>query len=476
MKQVPVGIAGPSELNRSSQLSSQYAQNMYLGKGREGEHSWVAYDFPGYTSHYTGSGIDRGMVVYLGEKYKVSGTSLISINSSGTATTRGTVPGTGQCIFAIVWDDSLAGYGLVISTDGLRYYYNQSTVSLMTDADLTTGNSVAAMNDVLIFDCTNGDMVHTVNGEPTNVSAFYATTNTTPDGLQRLYVFGQMLYAYGANSIEQWFYNGSATEFIFTRQEQATIPTGLGAVHSLASDENYMFFLGSDRRFYRLRGALVDSITTPGIANDLAGMTTLSDCKAWTMKLEEQSFYWVTFPTEGRTYLYSATYNYWVNLASGVDYPLQSRHIANSYVYCDGKHYIADYRNGNVYELSLEAYDDNGDPRLRVIVMSPMTGAQLGLHGRRLTLGRLQLDMQVGVGLASGQGSNPVIMMELSNDGGRVFDAQAHVEIGEMGDYTKLVKFDRFANGRSIVPRIMCSDPVYLSIFGGVADIADGGY
>lgn len=476
MKTIPVSIAGPSELNRSSMLSRQYAQNIYLGKGREGEHRWVAYDFPGQKAFYTGTGADRGMVVFLGEIYKVSGTSLVSINSSGTATVRGVVPGSGQCIFGPIRDDSLNDIGLIIATNGQRYYYNQSTVSLMTDADLTTGNSVAVLNNVAVFDCADDVIVHSTAGLPTTVSAFFAEANTFTDLLVRVYAFNGLIYSFGQKSGEIWAYNGATTEFIFTRQEQATFTIGLGAVYSLASDEIYMFFLGDDRRFYRLRGSLPESITTPGVANELAAMTTLSDCKAWCFKLGEQSFYWVTFPTEGKTFLYSSTYNYWVNLAHGTDSENPARHLANSYVYCYDKHYVADYRNGNVYELDLNTFTDAGETRLRAIVMSPMTGAQIGLPGRMITMGRLQLEMEVGVGLATGQGSDPQLMMEASNDGGKTYGPQQFVSMGEMGDYTANPKFDYFTTGRNIVLRILCSDPVYLSIHGGFADVADGGY
>jgi hypothetical protein len=320
MEMRPIQVAAPSDLNRSTMLTSQYTQNCYLAPGREGEHKWVAYDFPGLKLFYEGSeGADRGMVEFLGQIYKVSGTTLLSVSASGAATTRGTVPGSGQCIFSVSYDDAIAGYGLIIATDGLRHYYDGSAVSLITDVDLTTGYSTATMNDVTIYDNEDGILTHTPVAAPTTISAFFAETNTTPDGLKRNYVWGQILFAIGSGSIEQWFYNGATTEFIFTRQEQATIPVGTLATHSVASDELYLFFLGSDRQFKKLRGSLPESITPPGIANELAGMSVLDDCKAFCFKLGEQSFYCATFPTEGKSFIYSSTYKNWVKLASGTD-------------------------------------------------------------------------------------------------------------------------------------------------------------
>jgi hypothetical protein len=447
-----------------------------LAPGREGEHLWVAYDFPGLKAFYAGSGADRGMVVYLGQIYKVSGTSLISITSAGVATVRGSVPGSASCIFAISYDDAIAGYGLLIATEGKRYYYNQSTVTEITDADLSTGYSVAVINDVAIYDNLDGILTHSTNAAPTTISAFFAETNTTPDGIVRVYVWGQIVFVFGSASIEQWFYNGATTEFIFTRQEQATIPIGLAAKDSLASDELYMYFLGSDRQFKKLRGSLPEPISSPGIANELARMTTVDDCRAWCMTIGEQSYYVATFPTEGKSFLYSSTYNYWVNLAYGTDSDNPARYLGNSYVYAYNRHFVADYRNGNVYELDPLTYTDAGNTRLRIFVLSPMTGTQIGLPGRNITVSSLELQAEVGVGLTEGQGIDALIMCQVSWDGGKTFSEITEVSLGELGAYTEIPKYDRFATGRSIVYRILCSDPIYLSIFGGIVEVTDGGF
>lgn len=471
---IPVQIAGPSYQDRSPQLSSQYTQNVYLGQSREGESVFASYDWPGCKPHYSGSGVDRGMVEYLGSKYKVSGTNLVKIDSSGVLTTIGSIPGAGRCVFGVIWDDSLAGYGLIISADGVRYYYDQSTIAVMSDADLTAGYSVAVMNDIAVFDCTNGDIVHTVYGSPTNVSSFFATTNTSPDGLVRVYAFNPYIYTFGTSSIEQWAYNGASTEFIFSRQEGATIPIGAAARYSIANDENFIFFLGSDRRFYRLKNSFAEPISTPGISNEVESMTTIDDAIGFCVKLSGQSFYVVTFPAENKTLYYSASLNYWGHLSRGTGLP--ERHIANSYLFHNNRHYVADHRNGNVYEWDFDTYTDNGEARLRTRVMSPLTGAQLRLYGRSITVSSLDIDMEVGVGLASGQGVTPQLMCSVSNDGGRTFGAQTLVNIGALGDYAEKVKYDQFANGRSIVYKIECSDPVYLSIFGGSCEVFDGGY
>lgn len=474
MTTIPVTVMGPSYQDRSPQLSSQYTQNVYLGQSRQGEATYASYDWPGCKAFYAGAGADRGSFVFLNTLYKVSGDRLVSIDANGSLTDRGSIPGNGLCIFAISFDSALDDYGLLIATEGIRYYYNQAAIVTITDVDLTTGYSVAVMNDVVIFDNENGILTHTTYGQPTNVSSFFATTNTSPDGLQRVYVYGQVLLAFGTQDIEQWFYNGATTEFIFTRQEQATIPIGLAARYSVASDENYVIFLGSDKRFYRFRGASIEPIVTPGISNEIESMAMISDAQAFTLKMAGQSFYVVTFPTENKTLYYSISLNYWGHLSFGTDAP--QRHLANSYALVYNKHYVGDYRNGNVYEWDFLTYTDNGAARRRERIMSPITGTQIGIPGRSITAGRLTLDMEVGSGLATGQGSDPMLMCSVSGDGGKTFSEETFVPIGIMGDYKAVVNYDKFTTGRSLVYKLACSDPVYLSIFAGSAEVSDGGY
>jgi hypothetical protein len=476
MKTIPIKIVGPSNQDRSSQLSAQYTQNVYLAPSKTKEGEFASYDWPGLKAHYAGAGADRGMIAFRNEKYKVSGTNLVSIDSNGSITTRGTVPGRGRCIFAICWDDTLEDYGLLIATDGARYYYDLATVTLISDADLNTGYSVAVMNDVAIFDNEDGDMVHSINGSPTNVQSFYATTNTNPDGLQRVYTYGQILYAFGYSSIELWVYNGATTSFIFTRQEQATIPIGTAARYSLSSDESFVYFLGSDRRFYRMRQSQIEPISDEGINDQVEKMAEISDAIGFCLKISGQSFYVVSFPTENKTFYFSATNGYWGNLAYGTDSDNPARHLAISYAFINNKHYVADYRNGNVYEWDMNTYTDNGEARLRIRVMAPLTGSAVGVFGRSITCSCLHIDLESGVGLETGQGSAPVLMCTVSGDSGKSWSAESFVDIGVLGAYTEKPKYDQFVSGRSIVYRIMCSDPIYLSIFGGAVDVTDGGY
>lgn len=459
---IPVDIGGQTYQDRSPQLSSQITRNMYLGKGREGESRFVLYDFPGCKSFASGLGVDRGATVFNGVVYCVQGNTLYSLSSTGTLTAIGAIPGSGRAIFR---ND---GFLLVIVADGTVHVYDGSTLVVETDSDLESPRGVAYLNNQFIFDGTGGRFV-TADPGTTDIDGLnYAAAESHPDDLLIPYDFGQLVYMFGERSIEPWFNSGVGSP-PFDRLDQGIIQIGLGAVYSVDNDDNFIYFLADNRSIYRLNGSNAERVSTPAIDNMIREYTT-ADAVGFCFSFHGQDFYQISFP-EG-TLLYSSTYGYWVELSYGLD---GDRHLANSYVSAYGKHLVFDYLSGNVYELDQETYTDNGQTRLRTRVLPPLTGAQIQIPGRRVVVGRLQLDMEVGVGLVTGQGSNPQLMCEWSNDGGRTWGNQSFVEFGEAGAYTKKVEFFQFASGYSLVARISCSDPVYLSIFSGFADVDDGG-
>ena len=68
--------------------------------------------------------------------------------------------------------------------------------------------------------------------------------------------------------------------------------------------------------------------------------------------------------------------------------------------------------------------------------------------------------MQTGVGLPSGQGSDPQVWLSLSNDGGQTWGNEKIGYLGAIGAYRKRVRFLRLGQGRERVMRLQLSDPI----------------
>ena len=76
----------------------------------------------------------------------------------------------------------------------------------------------------------------------------------------------------------------------------------------------------------------------------------------------------------------------------------------------------------------------------------------------------MQFDLEAGVGLATGQGSNPKAMLEISNDGGHTYGNKRQIDIGKVGEYDKRAKPQRLGQSRKRVWRLTYSEPTAFTI------------
>jgi hypothetical protein len=465
---VPFQIGGPTGGSKSTQYSSELTQNIYMDYSDAADRRG-AHDFPGLAAFGTQSGVDRGWHVMAEVLYKICGTSLYRVSAAGAYTSLGSVSGTGRAVFA---DD---GSNLYFTAGGSLYIYDGSTVATVTQSVVSNPRSIAYINRQFIITGDNGlfGTSDVADGETYN-ALNYAEAETQPDPIIRAYVFTQYLYLLGGKSIESWYNSGEGNP-PFNRQDTALVNVGCSSTWGVCSTDQYLYWLGDDRKFYRATGGSFQPISTLSISNALEAMSTVNDCILSGFVMDGQDFVLAVFPTENKSYLYSETYNYWVVLAAGTNIP-GDRWYGNAVINCYGKNLVADHRNGNVYELDKDTYTDNGDARLRIRVLPSFTSALIGQPGKRITVGQIRLNIQRGMGLATGQGSEPVLMCQMSNDGGHTYAGETWVDMGVMGDYLAPVDYFDFSTGYEIRARIMCSDPVPLSLFDGVVYLTEAGY
>lgn len=468
MIEVPFKFTGQSGTHKAKQFSSEKTQNMYLdfseSAARQGAH-----DFPGLKLFANGGGADRGWHEMAGVLYVAQGTALYRVEAGGGLTSLGSVPGNDRAIFA---DD---GTNLYFVANGALYKYNGTSISTVSQSVIGSPSWVAYINKQFIL---GGDgqtyAVSNVGDGNTWNALNVQDAEVSPDDLIRGYVFTQLVYMLGAKSTEP-HYNSGVGNPPFDRQDTALVNVGIAGKHAVTNTDSFMYFLGDDRKFYQVIGASSRPIPSANVSDDVDAFSVVSDCIASSVTVHGQNFVLFSFPTASKTYLYSETYNYWVDVASGTDLPT-GRWRGNSVRNCYGKALAVDYATGDIYELDKNTFTDNSEARLRIRELPSFTGALINRPGSRITVGRVKFNMQVGVGLATGQGSDPVIMCQLSPDGGETWRAERQVSIGVAGNYTQSVSFDDFCTGYEVKCRVLFTDPVLLSIFDGVVELEAAGY
>jgi len=464
-KTIPLNVVGGTEQVYSNQQNHALTQNYYIYLSENGP---ALQGFPGTTqfSNFVSSAEARGTHTFNEELYQVSGVTLEKIAEDGVRTNLGTIAGTQHCIFA---DD---GIDMFIVTEGVVYRFNTS-LSTITDSDFESPNSVAYLNSAFIYDGSADRWVLSDVGDGSSVSQLnYAEAESDPDDLQRVYTFGQRLYLMGIRTIEPWYNTGTGSP-PYERIDTGIIQKGLDAVYSVSNTDRFMYFLGDDLNIYQMSGVQIKNVSNPGLAKEINDFAVTDDAVGFCFNLEGQDFYMITFPNGDESYLYSELTDRWVTL----NYLTQgARHLANSYQYVYGKHLVSDRRSGRILEWDLDVNDDNGDTIQRRRILPTIDGDALGSPGKRILMSRFELLMQVGVGLATGQGSDPIIMVEISTDGGHSFSTIQNLRFGRAGDFLTKVEAYHMASFYSATVRITQSDPVLSNIRGAAIDLDLAGF
>lgn len=91
-----------------------------------------------------------------------------------------------------------------------------------------------------------------------------------------------------------------------------------------------------------------------------------------------------------------------------------------------------------------------------------------------LFVSRFQLELQTGVGLSSGQGSDPMLMLRVSRNGGKTWGNEVWVSAGKIGQYTRRAIWRRVGRGRDLVFEVSMSDPVLWAIVEATVDVTKG--
>lgn len=468
-KTVRLNVTGPSYQDRSRPIASQETRNLYHEVVEEGQGQYVLHSFPGLAAFgSTTAGTDRGATKFDGVLYRVVGTTLYSVSSAGVHTSIGTVTGGSRCTFASDGDNLFITNG-----SGAVYWYDKSNLVTVTDADIVGAKAVGVLNNQFIYTKPTLFVVSDV-GDGASASGLNAAgAEVKPDIIVRAYEFDQLLYLFGEETVERWYNSGSGSP-PFARYQGQLTEVGCAAAHSIANTANAIYWLGDDRSIWRERGGAAEKISSHAIANAIEGYATVSDAYANVFTLQGMEFYVITFPTEGKTWALNEELGNkgWFELSSGdAGGAWQASSIVSAY----GKTLVTDINSGDVWELDLDAFDHGGNTLFRRRVTAPVSGLTVGSPGARIQMNRLELLLEKGVGLITGQGENPRIMCEVSFDGGKSFGNATWMRIGRLGETQIRAEMWLTKSFYEAMFRFTLTDPVSLSIYGGAIDLKAAG-
>lgn len=361
--------------------------------------------------------------------------------------------------------------------DGVsRYSYGISSGSLsalpLSDGAFTGANRVDCIDGFLIYNDPNSSQWgSTDNLAATSPQLSFSSKFSSSDYLVTLLADHREAFLIGERTTEVWVNVGSFP-FPFAIVPGTSMQHGCAAISSIARLGESSAWLAKDTRGQAIAIQMVGyqpkRISTHAVESDI-NSGVVSDAIAFTYQREGHEFYMLTFPAQDKTWCYDLTTQLWHKRAYRDNYNNLHRIRANCHAFFQGINVVGDYQNGMLYSLTNTAYTDNGQPIMRIRRSTHFTQSLL-----YITYDQLQIQFQPGVGLATGQGSAPQMMLRWSDDGGSTWSAYYFISIGMMGAYKNRAIKRMLGRARDRVFEVSITDPVWAVIIAADVEFSIG--
>jgi hypothetical protein len=252
-----------------------------------------------------------------------------------------------------------------------------------------------------------------------------------------------------------------------------TVPQGIIATASLSVDGGVLTWVGQNANGAGVvwRASDYNPIPISGrkLEAEMEGFTSLADATAFRHTMGSHNFYVLSFPTDDKTWVFDDLTREWHRRAFWNPNDLAFtayRPWCHTFAFGGvgfGTHLVGDRDSGVIAEMS-DSYqvDIDGTTLIRRVRQSPhVTDRQT-----QTTVWALVIDLNVGEGIAIGQGEDPTVMLEVSKNRGKTWSAPMWASAGRQGEYDARVLFTRLGDGRDWVFRVTLTDPIPWKIAG----------
>lgn len=403
--------------------------------------------------------------------FVVQAGTLYSVNNSGGTATIGTIGTTSGDVSMV---DNGTYLMLVDGTSG--YYYNMKTpagLTKITDGNFTTHPKFVTWQDTYfaVSDGATNQWQLSNNDDPTTWPAVQiAFTGSNPGALQALMADHSVMNIFGQDYSEFWQDTGSP-DFPYAVIPGSAQEFGLSSPWSLAKFDNSLAGIFQAKTggviAARMAGFNLKKISDHDMDEIFGGYTSVSDARGFGYMLKGHPMYVINFPTAGASFAYDAYATAWSEYQATDG----TRFWGEKFAFFQNKILVSDRRNGNIYQLDEDTFSDNGS-----LIPMEVISKHIWNDDKYVGINSVQIDMESGVGLATGQGSIPVIDLQVSKDGGNTFTSVGFSSIGKVGQYTQRVMWRALGSARDWVLKLRITDPVKRVITGASADVTVGAF
>lgn len=464
-----IAFVGASYQERSTNLDCQACINLFPVLGESGTAKAVRalYGTPGRRPLVSAaSGTVRGMhrPTNGSDAIVVVGSTVYRLSTAFVLTSIGTIDALST---PVKIDDNGLQAVIVTGPSGYQVDLTTNVLTQIIDPAFYGADNVDFLDTYAIFNRPGTNQFYISGANQITFDALdFATAESNYEPIVNFIVNHDELMFFKQTVTEIWRATTNP-DFPFARDRNASIEQGCVARDSLAPMDNTVFWLGQDTEgagiVYRMNGYTPTRVSTDAVEYAIAKYSSISDAVAYSYQQEGHTFYVLSFPTGNATWVYDVATQMWHQRAylDPVTGTL-GRDRSNSHMFFAGQHIVGDYLTGALRTLDLDYYMDGEDPM-------PSIRASAHISTPNYTWiphNRLQIDMETGVGLISGQGVDPQAYLDWTDDGGKNWSNQHAESMGAIGEFADRVRWNRMGRSKDRVYRLTISDPVKRVILG----------
>lgn len=362
---------------------------------------------------------------------------------------------------------------IVLVTGGAAYViestttFETTTVTKIADPDLPPPTSVTFVDGYFVYgidDQVAGRFFISGLDEAGTISALdFATAETDPDRLVRVFRRKGELWLMGENTIEVWSNNGDAL-FPFIRLPGVAIDRGCKIGASVALLEEMVVWVADDGTVRAAKGYQGERISHHGVERSISKEPDKQSISAMTITKEGHSLYVLSGSTF--TWVYDHTTQLWHERESY----RKPRWRGETSVIWNDQTIVGNFETGDLYVSDPDYNKEGADP----IVML-MRGPIQHDFPNHIQYFDIQLDVISGVGTESGTDDDvdPHAMVRYSDDGGKTWSSQRRGKLGKIGETDTKLKFSRLgqSSDKGRVVEFSISAGVARAMLGATAKV-----
>jgi hypothetical protein len=405
----------------------------------------------------------RGSFYQNGRCFFAKGGQLVEVSSTMSETARGSIPYSDANPATFAANGDAGDQLFLVSGSGVRLLNLNSNVMSTPSVEGTPVMAAYLDGYFMYLDNASRLFISALFDGSSWSAADTQSRSAAPDPWKAVAVnkSDKLIWLFGEETSEPWFDAGTSP-YPFKPVQGGLLPYGIKARFSVKQVGPALMYLarttssiGTD--VVMLNGLQPRLVGTPALHVALASYDRLDDAVGDTYEHLGHRFYLLRFPSARKTWAFDTATNEWHERATWISE--DNEFVAQRTFYhvaAFDKILVGDTDDGAIYQLSdTSGVDVDSRPIRRI-----RRGPSLSYENKRIFYHDFELLLESGLGVLTGQGSDPRVMMRFSNDGGKTWSNEQTCSAGARGQYGARVRWNRLGSARDRQFEVSVSDPI----------------